>query len=238
MPMNFRGIINFLGQTKHGSSGSYTQFAKDGRQTMTGTAKVYKDLWIPATSWLGIAPGQFANPYNANFTSAGSTSIVATQEAPIGPAAGSPALIPVMSASAAANEDSRMATVFLAPADAATTGSVEVTLYFSTLLAMATTGSMQVYRLHYCYVGAAGSPELGNGGSILYAGSMATTGSGKLEIWDLGDINSFSVASSPLVFMQLTLEQSSASGMAGSAEDFIYGVNLRYVSDNLGVQVT
>jgi hypothetical protein len=205
---------------------------------MVGAAKVYKDLWLPANDWLGITPDQFANPYNVDFSSAGSTTTTATQEAAFGPAAASPALIPVMAASAGANTDSRMATCFLAPADAATTGSVECKLYFSSLLAMATTGSMQVYRLHYCYLGTGGSPELGNGGSILYGGSMATTGSGKLEIWDLGDMPSFSVAASPLVLLQLTLEQSNASGMAGSAEDFIYGMKLRYVSDNMGVQVT
>ena len=144
-------------------------------------------------------------------------------------------IFPVMAASAATNVDSRMATSFLAPQDADTSGSVEVKLYFTTKLEMATAGSMEVWRLHYDYMGTGGSPGL-DSGSVLYGGSMATVGNGLMEVWDLGDMDSFSVASSPLVFMQLTLEQSNACCMAGSSDTAVLGIGLKYQVASLGTQ--
>jgi hypothetical protein len=141
-----------------------------------------------------------------------------------------------MSASAGTNTDSRMATTFIAPADAATTGSVEAKLYFTSRLALATAGSMQVFRVHYEYLGTSGSAELGSG-SILYGGSYSGTGNGQLEVWDLGDLPSFNASSSPFVMLQLTLEQSNASGMSGSAEEDIFGMKLRYQALDPDTQV-
>lgn len=238
MPLKWRGLHYYVGKVLFGSSGSYTQMAADGRQTMVGASKVYKTLWLPATQWYGQGGEQFVNPFNTTETTAGSTPVVAPWSGDFGKAAASPALIPVMTASAGTNTDSRMATTFIAPLDAATTGSVEAKLYFTTRLGFDTTGCMQVYRLRYCYLGSAGSPELGVSGSLLYGGSMSTTGSSKIEVWDLGDMASFSSSTSPLVLLELALEQSNASCMAGSAEDDVLGLQLKYVSDNLGAQVT
>jgi hypothetical protein len=229
-------LINNIGQTRMGSSGSYVQIAKDGRLTLAGSARVYKSLWLPATQWYGIEPNSFANPFNATATSAGSTPTVRPYAADFGSAAGSKVSIPVMSASQATNLDSRMATSFIVPQDAATTGSVQPKLFFTTKVAMATAGSMQVYRLNYQYIGSTGSPNLTDSGSVLYGGSMASTGNGKMEIWDLGDLPSFNAAASPLVLLQLTLEQSNGSCMAGSAEDQILGMRIDYQADALGAQ--
>jgi len=236
MPLTWRGLLNFTGIARFGSSGSRTQFAADGRQTMDGTARVYKSIWLPATQWYGIEPNQFANPFNATATTAGSTPTVRPYGANFGSAAGSTVQMPVMSASAGTNTDSRMATSFIAPQDAATTGSVQAKLFMTTKVAMATTGSMQVYRLNYQYIGSTGSPNLSDSGSILYGGSMASAGNGALEVWDLGNMPSFSSAASPLVMLQLTLEQSNGSCMSGSAEDQIFGIRLSYVADSLGAQ--
>lgn len=236
MSFKIRGRGLFTGRMRVGSSGSYTNQASDGRQTMVGAAKVYKDIWLPATMWYGIEPDQFANPFNATATTAGSTPVVRPLAMNFGSAGGSTVQMPVMSASAGTNTDSRMATSFFAPPDACTTGSVECKLYFTTKVAMANAGSMQVYRLHYDYLGTGGSAGL-DSGSILYGGSMAGVGNGLLEVWDLGDIPSFS-AGSPFVALQLTLEQSNGSCMAGSAEDQLFGLRMRYVADSLGAQVT
>lgn len=236
MPLKWRGLQYFVGKVRFGSSGSYTQLTTDGRQTMVGAAKVYKTLWLPAPVWYGQEPDQFANTFNATLASAGSTNTVRPWDADFGKDSGSTVSIPVMSADCAEDDDARMSTGFIAPADAATTGSVEAKLYFTTKLAMATTGSMEVYRLRYSYLSSAGSPELGVTGSLLYGGSMVTTGNGKLEVWDLGDMASFNIAASPFVLLELALEGSDASCMGASPEDSIIGLQLKYVAENLGTQ--
>lgn len=226
----------FVEQVRVGSSGSYTQLESDGRQTMVGAAKIYKDIWLPATVWYGIEPDAWVNPWNAAQTSNTCTPIVRPMDMNFGSAAASPAYLPVISSCVAENKDARLATSFIAPTDAATTGSIECKLFFTSKNEMTSTGCMQVFRVHYQYLGTSGSPNLADSGSVLYGGSMATSGCSALEIWDLGDMPSFS-STSPFVLVQLTLEGSNASAHAGSPEVDIFGLKLRYVSDNLGSQV-
>lgn len=235
MAINFRGVVNFLGRINHGSSGSYTRFAADGRQTMVGTAAVYKDLWIPASAWFGIEPNQFTMVSPITNTAASPNNIPRPFAANFGKDSGSTVQIPALSASAATNTDSRAGTTFIAPSDAATSGSVEATLFFTSKLAMATAGSMEVFRLRYQYIGS-GSANLADSGSILYGGSYAGLGNGVIESWDLGDLPSFSYSASPLVLLELALEQSNGSCMAGSAEELVLGLRLRFLSDALGAQ--
>jgi len=235
MPLNWRGVHNFINRANLGSSGSYTRFAADGRQTMVGEAMVYKDLWLPAAQWYGIEPDQWCNVFNASISSATCTPSLRPIGANFGKDSGSTVQLPVLSASAGTNTDSRASTSFIAPSDAATSGSVEATLYFTSKLAMATTGSMEVFRLRYQYIGS-GSPNLTDSGSILYGGSYASLGNGVIEAWDLGDLPSFSYSASPLVLLELALEQSNACCMAGSAEESIIGLRLRFRSDALGSQ--
>jgi len=238
MPLNFRGVLNIINRANFGSSGSYTRFAADGRQTMVGEAMVYKDLWLPAAQWYGIEPNQWCNVFNASVSSATCTPSLRPLAANFGKDSGSTVQLPVLSASAGTNTDSRASTSFIAPSDAATSGSVEATLYFTSKLAMATTGSMEVFRLRYQYIGPGGSPGLltSESGSILYGGSYAGLGNGVIEAWDLGMLPAFSYSASPLVLLELALEQSNACCMAGSAEESIIGLRLRYESNALGSQ--
>ena len=221
-------------QQDFGDGTNKTVISGAGRQTMAGTARARKTLWIPATDWLGIEPDQFANAYDASFTSATCTPAIRPYSMNFGSAAGSTVQMPALSASAATNTDSRAATIFIAPSDADTTGSVAVQLYYTTKVAMATAGSIEVWRLHYRYLGASGSPDLLPSGSILYGASMTTVGNGRMEIKSLGNIPSFNFSSSPLVALQLTLEQSNASAMSGSAEEQIFGLLLTYTACALG----
>ena len=59
------------------------------------------------------------------------------------------------------------------------------------------TTDIEVWRLHYRYLGASGSPDLLPSGSILYGASMTTVGNGRMEIKSLGTIPSFNFSSSP-----------------------------------------
>lgn len=230
-----RRLLRAMGGGRLGSGSNYTDWNTSGRQTMAGTARVYRDLWLPAAAWYGIEPNQFANAFNATAATATCTPIVQPMTIYAGAATASPFQVPVLAASVAENKDARAGTVFLAPTDAASSGSVQCHLYYTTDLELATTGSMEVFRLHYNYWGSAGSNVGGTSGSIVYGASMATTGCGALEVQDLGDIPSFNVSSSPFVALQLTLENSNASAMSGSPEERIFGLRLRYVADSLGV---
>ena len=234
MPRKERQHTYNTSQQEFGDSSNKTVITSAGRQTMAGTARARKTLWIPATDWFGIEPDQFANAYNVSITSATCTPTVRPFGMNFGSAAGSTVQMPVLSASAATNTDSRAAAIFIAPSDADTTGSVAVQLYYTTKVAMATAGSIEVWRLHYRYMGASGSPDLLPSGSILYGASMTTVGNGRMEIKSLGTIPSFNFSSSPLVALQLTLEQSNASAMSGSAEEQIFGLLLTYTACALG----
>ena len=229
-----RRILLATGGARPGSGTNYTDFSTTGRETMVGTARVFKDLWLPATAFYGIEPNGFANAFNATATAAACTPSVRPFAMAFGSAAGSTVSMPTLAASTAADVDSRAAAMFFAPSDADTAGSVTATLYYTTKLAMATAGSMQVFRLNYTYIGSAGSAPGGVSGSILYGASMATVGNGLVEAQALGSLPSFNAAASPVVGLQLTLEQSNACGMAGSPEESIFGLRLRYVANALG----
>ena len=226
---------NILGKGggRFGGVSNYTDFNTAGRQTMAGTARIYRDIWIPPTAFYALEPNGFALPYTATAVAAGSTPTVNPWQIAAGEAAASPYLIPVLSASTAENLDARAWTTFFAPQDAASSISPSVILYYTTRLDMATTGSMEVWRLHYNYWGTSGSAVGGSSGSILYGASMSTTGSGALEVKTLGAIAPF-VTASPFVALQLTLENSNASAMAGSPEEVIFGMRIRYAAENLG----
>jgi hypothetical protein len=237
MPYKIRRLIKGKGGARLGGISDYADFSTIGRLTAAGSARFYKDMWLPAAAWYGIEPNQFANAFLATATAATCTPIVQPAEIYGGKATASPMKVPVLAASVGENLDARVTTVFLAPPDAASTGSVQCHLYYTTRLEFATTGSMEVWRVHYAYLGSAGSaPGSGVSGSIVYGASMATTGSGKLEIQNIGNLPSFRTAS-PFVALQLTLENSNASAAAGSPEEHIYGMRLRYVAETLGANV-
>ena len=236
MPVKERNLTYNTSQQEFGDSANKTVITAAGRQTMAGTARARKTIVIPATDWYGVEPNQFANAYNATAAAAASTPSVRPFAMNFGPASGSTVAMPVLSASLTTACIARAATWIWAPSDADTTGSVAVQLVYTTKVEMATAGSMQVFRLHYRYLGSAGSADLvgTSSGSILYAASMTTVGLGKLEIKSLGNIPSFQFAASPFVGLQLTLHDGSASAMAGSPEEQIFGVVLTYTACALG----
>ena len=219
------------------TTSDYIDISACGQVKLSGSARVYKDLWIPATQFYALEPSGFANTFNATAAVAGSTPTVLPWQVYAGEDNASPFMIPVLAGSMAENTDARAWTCFFAPIDAASSGSISAHLYWTTHDEKATTGSMAVWRLHYNYLGTGGSAVGGSSGSILYGASMVGTGSGKLEVSSLGNIASFRVAASPLVTLQITLEGSSGSQMGGAPAEDIIGLRLRYVADILGTAV-
>ena len=236
MPVKRRGTQYAVGNERFGTGTNYTDFSTSGRMTMAGTSRVRKSIWIPADQWYGVVPSQWVNSYNANIASAGSTSVVLPMAMAFGDSGSNPS-VPVITASAACGDSARMATVRLAPADADTTGSVAVSVYYTTRLDMDETGCAQVWRLHGQYIGSAGSAEVGNSTCTLTGGSMVGQGLGVVEVLSLGNLPSFNRASSPMVFLQLAIEgESTCSYMndSGSAEEAVFGVELVYTACALG----
>lgn len=211
-----------------------------GRLTLAGSARFLRDIWLPAPLWVGIEPDQIANAFNA--TTANASAIHTARAMDFGNAAGSTVQVPILAASTpGASLNARAATVVFTPPDAATTGSVEAWVYYTTKLAMASAGSKQVFRMHSIQLGVGGSAlgTLTPGASVVKALAMSTIGNGKLEAGSIGLLPSFSHAS-PMMFLQLTVECSNAaSGMppalAASAEEQIFGVRLQYLADSLGI---
>ena len=239
MPQGERLKWISTGGKRIGSADNYTDFDSSGRQSMAGTGRVYGDIWLPAQVWYGVEPDQFANAFDATITGATCTNALLPRNISGGEAAASPIVVPTLAASVAENLDARAATAIFAPPDAASSGSSNVYLYYTTsgVTAKTTTGCIQAWRVHWQYFGSSTSDVGGVSGSFLYGASMASTGSGKLEIQTLGQINAFRSAS-PLVVLQLTLEGSNASSYAGAPDEQIYGARIRYVRENLGVQVS
>jgi len=227
--------------TKHrvGSTSHYTNFDSAGRQTMAGTARVRKTMWIPATDWYSIM--DITNAFNAQLAATTGTTVAC----PVGLAygdSGSNPQVPALSSGVACGKDARAATVFLAPLDADTSGSITMKLYYTTRLAMATAGSVQVFRVHRQQVGSAGSPEVGNSACVLTAAAMTGVGKGVMEIASLGSFVAFQRAASPLQFLELAIENSSTSSQAyisdGSSEEVILGLEIEYTACALGASST
>ncbi len=227
-----------MGGVRIGGVSNYTDFGKDGRQVMAGTARTYGSVWLPAQMWFGIAPDMFANAFNMTISGCENTCTPIVKPKLIygGMAAASPIAVPALSASCAQDTDARASTAFFAPPDAASSGSSTVKLFYTTAGAR-TAGNIQAFRVRWQYFGTATSDIGGVSGSFLYGASMASTGSGKLEIQTLGQINAFR-SSSPLVVLELAIEGSNASSYAAAPGEQIYGMQVIYVRENLGVQVT
>ncbi len=230
-----RRKIIATGGAEVGSAASYMDFGSDGRQVLVGKAMVYKDLWLPATAWYGQVPNQWCNAFSAAITAVAVTPTVLPKEVYGGKDDASPISVPTLAASCAQNADARAALCFIAPPDAASSGSSTVTLYYTTSDAM-TALDMEVWCLRWQFFGSGTSDVGGLSGSILYGASMVSTGSGKLEIQTLGTINAFRSAS-PFCVLELALEDSNASAKAATPNQQVYGMNIRYIADSLGVQV-
>ena len=242
MARNIRQIVNNLTKLRVGATSHYTNTGSLGRQTMAGTARVRKSIWIPATDMLGITPDQWVNAYNVNFASAASTSIVVPLSLAYGDTGSNPQ-VPVLSSCAACGIDARASAVIVSPTDADTTGSVQVNLYYTTRVDMGAAGCAQVFRFHYQQVGSAGSPEVGNSSCRVIGGSMVGDGLGVMEVLSLGTYASFQRVASPMVFMQLTVETSNACSYvsqvdSGSTEEAILGLELIYTACALGASST
>lgn len=238
MARNVRQTTYNLTEQYVGSTSHYTYTGSTGHQAMAGTARVRRSIWIPATDILGVVPDQWVNAYNVNFTSATCTSVALPLSLAYGDSGSNPQ-VAALSCCATCGLDARAAAIVVAPTDADTSGSVQMNLYYTTRVDMDETGCAQVFRVHWQQVGSAGSPEVGNSTCRVIGGSMVGQGLGVMEVLSLGTYASFQRTASPMVFLQLTVENSNASSYlykadSGSCEEAILGIELIYTACALG----
>ena len=187
------------------SSGSYTQFAIDGRQTMVGAAQVYKEIWL--------RPSDFDVSVSASITAC---TMGISGSFPVLNFAGC-GLLPAY-------------TMFRAPLDAASTGSVLVTVCWSA----STDGDAAVFRVGYDYQ-SADRPILSSSYSGSYVLAASNTSASEMTSSSICSIPSFTAGN--VVLFRLEHDGTSASDDSGSTTD-VWGVSLKYVSNSLGSQVT
>lgn len=202
------------GQQIGSASANYTDFDTAGRQTMGGTARVYKEVWLPANVWQAPAAASAhalsgsryqltGGPYNIVSWSPSSTTC-----------------------------DMKLDTTFVAPLDAASSGSV-LAIAECLVNTNLTTASNTGFKLGYNYVNAAASATTSGSvsGAVGVSASLAVSGrvSGSIQ-----NIDSFA-AGGQLVHLRLSMLTGTCG--AGANVDFL-GLRLRYVADSLGTQVS
>ncbi len=247
-----RLLWRFLGGARVGqksASGAYTDLTNTGYQTMSGCARVYKDIFIAprnfdvplgAASGAGIAGASGACGAGSLFASCVLFDVTGSI---FGGAVGLVASPKVTSlnmgvGASPASALGAMAT-FAKPTDADTTGSIIVYVDWTYGGTPATTGSKVTMYAGMGYLGTGSTIRTAASvGPTACAGSYAGTSCGLFQTTCLGKLPSFT-ANDQLGFLFLRLGASVAAdtGALTTGCVHILGVRLRYVVNSLGVQV-
>ncbi len=235
-----RRLLQAIGGTRFGSSTNYTGVSTSGYQTMVGTARTYKEVWVPAAAFgvysssaasaVGSACGGVALVNKA--TGMGASVFAGSQSAC--------ALVPVLTARGASEAAGASmvyaSTVLPKPLDADTSGCVNVRLVWTWMdPPPLTTGSCFSFKaaMGYirsgCYFRTAASCGAAASYTGLTASAYYETSLGNLPSWGANDL-----AGVFTVGVDATVEASNTGGSAWG----ILGAKLRYVANTLGTQTT
>ena len=204
------------GGAKIGSgSANYTDFdTSSGCQTMAGTAKIYKELWIPASEFDVVAAG------SANMTS-GSTYLAVA-----GAHFHTRTLTQTQASAAAITE-----WCGIAPLDACTTGSVIPYLEVMPTTAIAAGSDLAKPTVRYSYVNV-GSGSTSSGSVALATATCINPGTLAFrQTLTMPNIPSFT--GGQLMKFQVDFPAVSASNTCASQLGLV-GLRLRYIVDKLG----
>jgi hypothetical protein len=179
---------------------------------MAGAAKVYKELWIPASD--------FITDGSSNATSGSTYNALAGQHWHIR------TLTPT-----ADNAEANMTWAGIAPVDAATSGSVIPYIEVCPTTALAAGSDLAKPVLRYNYVAAGGASTTSGSVALLTATSIALGGLGVRQVLTMPNIPSF--AQGQAVRFMVAFPANGASTTSGSYLGLV-GLRLRYVSDRLG----
>jgi hypothetical protein len=222
-----------IGGARIGSNTNRTDFGTDGRQTMEGTARVYKDkLLVPADFRATYAGGELTT---GSILMDVSASIMAHQ-------AGSGLAIDALVASATSSSPRYSVARINVPTDAETSGSIQPFVDFTVHDTMATAGSSLVFHIGAAYLkkGTYNSVAcaIRTAACVEVAASYGVAASGQFMTASLPYLPSFGSADQ-MVLIAAGFDDNdanaSAAADAGSAVA-ILGVRLRYLADKLGSQ--
>lgn len=228
------------GGGRFGGTSNYSDIDTAGRLTMAGTAKVYRDQWVPAPNFFL----QGASTACGMLFDSGSMVLIAKQFALSQGAASvfsetqaGSAFMPVMTNAAASPSTASMvfATATVSkPTDAATTGCINVRQVWTVVDARLTANSSMAFKVGGAYLTNAAS--LRTAASCGAAGSYPATNACTFCETSLGYLPSWG-ANDVAMVMVAGMDWASASTSNGSGFA-ILGYKLRYVADCLGTVTT
>ena len=236
-----RRLLLSTGGARTGDSSNYTNIDTAGRLTMAGTGRVYREMWLPSTSFFLVGASSAcgaAGVENVAYTgSMASASIVFNVSSSIfggssgGEQTGASVVVPVLTPAAALDASpTHVCTTFGKPLDADTTGSIQCRVVW-TSSDMGTTGS--VYRivggLTYLSSSAAARTAASVGANAAYNYTAGCI----VHETNLGDLPSFD-ADDVAAVLTLMHRGDHSANTGGSAIQFL-GVKLRYVANSLGI---
>lgn len=236
MPLKWRRRLNAVGGVRAGDNTNYTDQTTGGYQTMAGTARVDREIWIPANQFYGFS-GSVAGGgtlYDAGSmisasmdVSIGGSIFANTDQASTG--------IPIITPSVDITGSPTFANAqFPVPTDRATSGSVSIRPVWTSKDANATSGSVFVFVGAVAYISA--SAEVRTAASVSACATYNYTNANTFHETDLGNVPSFG-ANDVMGIVTLMHDQTDAADTAGSGVAFL-GVKLRYVSDRLGASTS
>lgn len=225
------------------SATNYTYFSTTGNQRMKGTARVLKDIWIPAKDFhapamavLGVGSGLTSACWGVGGSLFTASVLLDVTGSIFADTAGSSIGIPVLAASSVVSGSKYGAAVVVPrPSDADTTGSIVPFIEWTAPIAPAVSSSATAFYAGAAYLqGLRNTPcAVRTSACVEYAASYV--GATALEIMStcLPKLPSFG-ANDRLLAIQVGWDPNNASDTAGS-EVAILGVRLRYTASALGV---
>ena len=211
------------GGARLGGASNYTDISTAGRLTMAGTARVRKDIWIPADEFWAQSPC-------SGSMSSGSLLLDVTGSAFAG-VSGSMAQIRVFQPAANVTGSPTTATAtFRVPRDKDTTGSVACNVEWTAHDTHATSGSVFVIKAALGYL--AGSAVVRTAASVGASPAYNYTASGTWHSTNIGNLPSFG-ANDTMGILVLRHDQSESDDTGGSGIAFA-GVRLTYTACALG----
>ena len=240
-----RRLLQALGGTRFGSSTNYTGISTSGYQTLVGTARTYKEIWVPATNF-GVYSSSAASSVNSACGNVALTNKALSLSGSIFSGCQSASiLIPMLTATGASSvvgASMLYATTTLPkPLDADTSGSINVRLVWT----WASVTDAVPLTSNSCFSFKAGMAYLTNatffrtaascGATASYAGATSTSSIfhevslGNLPSWGANDLAGI---------LTVGVDGSIAASNTGGSSWGILGAKLRYVANTLGTQTS
>lgn len=228
------------------SATNYTYFDTAGRQEMRGTARVLKDIWIPAKDFratdLNFGPLHAGSGLTSACWGLGGSLfsgcvLMDVTGSIFALTSGSAIAIPVLIASANVTASKYGAiAVVNKPTDADTSGSITPYIHWTSVIGGATSNCATAFYVGAAYLrGSQNTPSaVGTSACVEYAASYGAAGADlETVVTTMPNLPSFG-ANDTLMPVMVGWDPNNASDSAGS-EVAIIGLRLRYTASALGV---